>query len=89
MAKGKATGSQKKYKNTGVTTLVFEGVEMEPGSEFEATLDPDHELQLLTGGHLEILQDQSSRADRAQAEAAEGGTIETDSSNAPSRRRNR
>ena len=70
MAK-KPTKDQKLYRNAGVSTLIFEGEEFEPGSEFRATLDPDHELQLLSGGHLEILEDQSARADRAQAEAAE------------------
>ena len=69
MAK-KPTSDQKLYRNAGVSPLVFEGQEMEPGSEFRATLTPEHELQLLTGGHIEILQDQSPRADRAQAEAA-------------------
>lgn len=70
MAK-KSTKDQKLYRNAGVSTLVFEGQDFEPGSEFRASLDPDQELQLLTGGHIEILEDQSARADRAQAEEAD------------------
>ena len=66
-------GSQKKYRNAGVSTLEFEGQSLEPGSEFLATLEPHHEQQLLIGGHLEILEDQSAKADKAQAEAAESG----------------
>lgn len=66
-------GDQKKYRNAGGTDLVFEGVTLHPGDEFLATLDPDHELQLLQGGHIEILQDQSTAADEAQAKVAEEG----------------
>jgi len=69
MAK-KPSSDTKLYRNAGVSPLVFEGQEMEPGSEFRASLDPDLETQLLAGGHIEILEDQSAKADRAQAEAA-------------------
>ena len=68
-------GTQKKYRNSGVSTLEFEVIPMEPGSEFEATLDPEQEMQLMLGGHLEILQDQSAAADKAQAAAADGETV--------------
>jgi len=70
----KATGAQKLYRNAGASELVFEGQVMEPGSEFRATLTPEHEQQLLGGGHIEILEDQSKAADKAQADAAESGT---------------
>lgn len=86
MAK-KATGDQKLYRNAGVSGLVFEGVEFEPGSEFTATLDADQEMHLVAGGHLEILQDQSTSADRAQA-AAEG-EMETSDGAVRSRRSNK
>ena len=72
MAK-KATGAQKLYRNAGITELVFEDTPIEPGAEFRATLTPEHEMQLLQGGHLEILEDQSTAADQAQAAAAETG----------------
>jgi hypothetical protein len=68
----KGTGSQKKYRNAGVSTLNFDGTDLEPGSEFLATLPPEQEMLLLQGGHLELLQDQSVAADRAQAAAADG-----------------
>lgn len=70
MAK-KTSKDQKLYRNAGVSFLVLEGVEIEPGAEFRATLDPHHETQLLQGGHLEILEDQSAKADADQAAAAE------------------
>ncbi len=66
-------GNQKLYRNAGASELVFEGVAMEPGSEFHATLAPEQEMQLLQGGHIEILQDQTTKADKAQASAAETG----------------
>lgn len=94
-SKKKATGSQKRYRNSGVTTLVIEGQEINPDDEFTATLDPDYELQMFMGGHLELLQDQSSAADKAQAEGAEAGAVNTatDSGNvaeaAPERRQRR
>jgi hypothetical protein len=47
---------------------------MEPGSEFLASLDPEQEMHWITGGHIEILQDQSAAADRAQAAEADGDT---------------
>lgn len=71
MAK-KALGDQKTYRNAGVSTLCFEGQDFEPGSEFKATLPPEQEMLLLQGGHLEIVQDQSASADRAQAAEADG-----------------
>lgn len=67
-------GAQKLYRNAGASQLVFEGVTMEPGSEFRATLPPEQEQQLLLGGHLEILEDQSAKADAEQAALAEEGT---------------
>lgn len=75
MAKSKASRSraghdQKKYRNDGASTIVLEGEELEPGSEFYATLDPTFELQMLQGGHLVILEDRSDAADRAAAEEA-------------------
>ena len=76
MAK-KAAGGLKLYRNAGVSPLVYEGEEMEPGSEFRAALDPDLEVQLLAGGHIEILEDQSAKADRAQAEAAGEEPVES------------
>lgn len=92
MAK-KASGDQKLYRNAGVSFLVLEGVEIEPGAEFRATLDPAHEAQLLEGGHVEILQDQSARADAAQAAAAEAGETTPGAAvvteEEPSRRRSR
>ncbi len=87
MAK-KPTHDQKLYRNAGVTTLVIEGKEMEPDSQFEASLDPAYEMQMLQGGHLEILRDQSAKADQEQAEAA-GETTESESSSGRSSRRNR
>lgn len=81
MAK-KATGSQKLYRNAGTTELVFEGVIMEPGAEFEVTLTPEHETQLIAGGHIEVLRDQSAKADRAQAQAAEDAAPSTASATA-------
>lgn len=71
MAKKKPTGDHKRYRNSGVTTLVIEGKELNPGDEFEASLDPDFETQMFAGGHLEMLQDQSRAADEAQARTAE------------------
>lgn len=76
MAK-KPSSDTKLYRNAGVSPLVFEGKEMEPGSEFRASLDPDLETQLLAGGHIELLEDQSDKADRAQAETA-GEVTETE-----------
>lgn len=73
MAKKKPTGDHKRYRNAGVTTLVIENKEINPGDEFEASLDPDYETQMFAGGHLELLQDQSSAADEAQAKTAEEG----------------
>lgn len=70
----KTTGAQKLYRNAGASELVFEGQVMEPGAEFRVTLTPEHEQQLLTGGHIEILEDQSKTADAAQADAAETAT---------------
>jgi hypothetical protein len=85
MAK-KPSSAQKLYRNAGVTTLVIEGKDMEPDSEFEASLDPDYEMQMLQGGHLEILRDQSAKADEAQASEA-GETTESETSTGrPSRR---
>lgn len=73
MAKGnKKMGAQKLYRNEGVTQLLIEGKEINPGQEFEASLDVDYEMQMLMGGHLVVLRDQSTRADQAQAAAAEG-----------------
>lgn len=90
MAK-KPTSDQKLYRNAGVSSLMIEGVEMEPGSEFRATLDPEFETQMLSGGHLELLQDQSERADQAQARAAEQtGTVTNgvvDEDETPARKR--
>lgn len=86
MAK-KPTSDTKLYRNAGVSPLVFEGEEMEPGSEFRASLDPDLETQLLAGGHIEILEDQSAKADRAQAEAA-GEVADNDTSSRGRTRRN-
>ena len=66
----KPTSDTKLYRNEGAAPLVFEGEQMEPGSEFRASLDPDLELQLLAGGHIVILEDQSAKADKAQADTA-------------------
>lgn len=82
MAK-KPSSDMKLYRNAGVSPLVFKGEEMEPGSEFRASLDPDLETQLLAGGHIEILEDQSAKADQAQAEAAGEEPV----GDAPGRRR--
>jgi len=71
----KKLGSHKLYRNEGVSQLLIEGKEINPGQEFEAALDPDYEMQMLMGGHLVVLRDQSVRADQAQAVAAEG-TVE-------------
>jgi hypothetical protein len=87
MAK-KPTSEKKLYRNAGVTTLVIEGQDMEPDSQFEASLDPAYEMQMLQGGHLEILRDQSAKADEAQAEAA-GETTENETSRERPSRRNR
>ena len=62
----KATGDKKRYRNAGVTELVIEGKSINPDDEFEASLDPVYEMQMLAGGHLEILRDQSSAADQAE-----------------------
>jgi hypothetical protein len=70
----RAAGAQKKYRNAGVSTLEVDGIDMEPGSEFLASLDPEQEMHWITGGHIEILQDQSAAADRAQAAEADGDT---------------
>jgi hypothetical protein len=71
-------GEMKLYRNTGVTALVPDGVRCEPGSEFRAQLDPDLEMQWLVGGHIEILQDQTEKADRQEAAAA--GEVPAESS---------
>lgn len=70
----KKSGNQKTYRNEGVTQLVFEDQEIDPGTEFRATLEPTHEMQLLAGGHISIVQDQSVAADREQA--TEAGEVE-------------
>ena len=69
------TGDKKKYRNTGVSELIFkddEGEDLvcEPGSEFEVFLTPEHEQQLLAGEHIEIVKDQSRQADLKQAAEA-------------------
>ena len=89
MATKKATGSQKLYRNAGVTELVLEDKVMEPGSKFLASLSPEQEIQFLQGGHIEILQDQSARADQAQAQAAEDGVESVSASVNESSRRKR
>lgn len=71
----KKAGDKKRYRNAGVSQLILEGVEINPGDEFETFLEPHHETQLLMGGHIELLKDQSEAADRAQAEEA-GETTE-------------
>ena len=73
MATKKAGGPLKLYRNEGVSTLVIEGKELHPGDEFRAALEPEFEMQMLMGGHLVILEDQSVAADQAQAQAAEEG----------------
>jgi hypothetical protein len=65
----KATGEQKTYRNEGASQLLIEGQEINPGDEFKASLDPLFETQMLGGGHLVILADQSKAADEAQAAA--------------------
>jgi hypothetical protein len=70
--KKKVLGDHKLYRNAGISELVFEGQVFEPGSEFRATLPPEQEMQLLAGGHLEVLQDQSAAADKAQSERTGG-----------------
>ena len=75
-SKTRTNASQKLYRNAGASPLVFEGIQMEPGDEFYVTLDPVHETQLIQGGSLEILKDQSAEADRLQEEeAASGGVV--------------
>lgn len=65
-------GSEKLYRNAGVSEVIIEDIIMSPGDEFRASLDPHFEGQMLAGGHLEILEDQSQEADEAQAAEAEG-----------------
>ena len=89
----KSQSDKKLYRNAGVTHLVIEGEDIAPGDEFRAQLSPEFEMQMFTGGHLELLQDQSRRADEAQAQAAEesetpaGGTVEAVESPTRNRRR--
>lgn len=82
MAK-KQGGDMKKYRNEGASQLVIEGEEINPGTEFMASLSPEFEEQMFAGGHLSLVSDQSSAADEAQA-ASEGEVISED---APRRRR--
>lgn len=68
MAKKKPTGNTKRYLNQGVSRLVLEGVSILPGDEFEALLHPEHEQQLIAGGHISILRDVSPETERRQAD---------------------
>ena len=73
--KRKAGGPSKRYRNSGVSTLVIEGVDINPGDEFNASLEPEYEMQMFVGGHLELLEDQSDAADQAQAANAEATAV--------------
>lgn len=65
-------GDKKLYRNAGVSSLRIGGQLIEPGAEFTASLKPEFETQMLMGGHLELLKDRSSAADKVEADAADG-----------------
>lgn len=75
MTNKKSSGDKKRYVVSGVTTLLIDGVRLEPGSEFEASLDQTFEEQMLMGGHLEVLIDQSQAADTRDALAASQDSV--------------
>jgi hypothetical protein len=47
--------AQKLYHNVGASELVFDGVTHVPGSRFRTTMPAHQELQLLQGGHIEVV----------------------------------